>query len=42
LREAALKHYVVGEFAELNSFMIERRKLPALSAELEKVLSFQH
>ena len=42
LREAALKHYVFGEFAELNSFMIERRKLPSLTTELEKVLSFQH
>jgi tryptophan 2,3-dioxygenase len=42
LREAALKHYVFGEFAELNSFMVERRKLPVLTKELEKVLSFQH
>jgi tryptophan 2,3-dioxygenase len=42
LREAALKHYVFGEFAELNSFMIERRQLPVLAPELEKVLSFQH
>jgi tryptophan 2,3-dioxygenase len=42
LREAALKHYVFGEFAELNSFMIERRQLPKLTVELEKLLSFQH
>jgi tryptophan 2,3-dioxygenase len=42
LREAALKHYVFSEFAELNSFMIERRKLPTLTPELEKMLSFQH
>jgi tryptophan 2,3-dioxygenase len=42
LREAALKHYVFGEFAELNSFMIERRKLPELTPELVKVLSYQH
>jgi len=42
LREAALKHYVFGEFAELNSFMIERRQLPTPTPELEKVLSFQH
>jgi tryptophan 2,3-dioxygenase len=42
LREAALKHYVFGEFAELNSFMIERRQLPVLAPALEKVLSFQH
>jgi tryptophan 2,3-dioxygenase len=42
LREAALKHYVFGEFAELNSFMIERRQLPSLTPELEKTLSFQH
>jgi tryptophan 2,3-dioxygenase len=42
LREAALKHYVFAEFAELNSFIIERRKLPALTSELERMLSFQH
>ena len=42
LREAALKHYVFSEFAELNSFMIERRHLPVLTSELEKMLSFQH
>jgi tryptophan 2,3-dioxygenase len=42
LREAALKHYVFAEFAELNSFMIERRKLPTLTPALERMLSFQH
>jgi tryptophan 2,3-dioxygenase len=42
LREAALKHYVFAEFAELNSFMIERHKLPTLSPALERMLSFQH
>ncbi|MFM7235120.1 MAG: tryptophan 2,3-dioxygenase family protein [Flavobacteriales bacterium] len=42
LREAAMKHYVFSEFAELNSFMIERRHLPVLTPELEKMLSFQH
>jgi tryptophan 2,3-dioxygenase len=35
-----LKHYVFAEFAELNSFMIERRKLPTLTPELERILSF--
>ena len=41
LREAALKHYVFAEFAELNSFMMERRQLPTLKPELERLLGFQ-
>jgi len=42
LREAALKHYIFSDFAELTSFLIERSKLPALSPELEKALGFRH
>ncbi len=42
LREAALKHYIFSEFAELSSFMIERVKLPKLTPTLEKVLGFNH
>ena len=42
LREAALKHYVFSEFAELNSFMLERSKLPKLPLALEKAMCFQH
>lgn len=42
LREAAIKHYIFADFAELNSFIIERRKLPLLSVNLERALSFQH
>ncbi|MDZ4821970.1 MAG: tryptophan 2,3-dioxygenase family protein [Flavobacteriales bacterium] len=40
LREAALKHYIFSEIAELNSFLIERRKLPKLSNALERKLGF--
>lgn len=40
LRAAADKHYIYREIAQLNSFLIERRKLPALPAELEKQLGF--
>src|SRR5205814_2472606 len=35
LQGAMEKHYVYKEFAELTSFLIERRKLPELSAELK-------
>jgi len=40
LKAAADKHYIFKEFAQLNSFLIERRKLPALPVEIEKRLGF--
>ncbi|MEY3398092.1 MAG: hypothetical protein RL220_686 [Bacteroidota bacterium] len=40
LREAAIKHYVFGEIAELTSFMVPRRLLPGLPEELESRLGF--
>ena len=40
LKAAADKHYIFREIAQLNSFLIERRKLPQLSHELEKKLGF--
>lgn len=40
LKAAADKHYIFKEIAQLNSFLIERRKLPSLSHELEKRLGF--
>ncbi|MFM7731039.1 MAG: tryptophan 2,3-dioxygenase family protein [Flavobacteriales bacterium] len=40
LREAALKHYVFAEFAELTSFLVERSKLPELTPKLKQALSF--
>ena len=40
LKAAADKHYIFKEIAQLNSFLIERRKLPALPKELEKRLGF--
>lgn len=42
LRAAADKHYIFREIAQLNSFLIERRKLPALPAALEQKLGFGH
>jgi tryptophan 2,3-dioxygenase len=42
LKAAADKHYIFKEFAQLNSFLIERRKLPALSNDMEKRLGFVH
>lgn len=42
LRAAADKHYIFREIAQLNSFLIERRKLPVLPQELEKKLGFTH
>jgi tryptophan 2,3-dioxygenase len=42
LKGAADKHYIFKEFARLNSFLIERRKLPLLPAELENRLGFVH
>ena len=40
LKAAADKHYIFKEIAQLNSFLIERRKLPQLSSEIEKKLGF--
>jgi len=42
LKAAADKHYIFREIAQLNSFLIERRKLPALSNEMERRLGFVH
>ncbi|WP_276504950.1 tryptophan 2,3-dioxygenase [Terrimonas pollutisoli] len=40
LKAAADKHYIYREIAQLNSFLIERRKLPALPPAVEKRLGF--
>jgi tryptophan 2,3-dioxygenase len=40
LRAAAEKHYIFREIAQLNSFLIERKRLPVLSGEMEKRLGF--
>ena len=40
LKAAADKHYIFKEVAQLNSFLIERRKLPSLPPEIEKRLGF--
>jgi tryptophan 2,3-dioxygenase len=40
LQAAADKHYIFKEIAQLNSFLIERRKLPALPVEVERQLGF--
>lgn len=40
LKAAADKHYIFKEIAQLNSFLIERRKLPILPSEVEKRLGF--
>jgi tryptophan 2,3-dioxygenase len=42
LKAAADKHYIFKEIAQLNSFLMERRKLPPLSGEMEKRLGFAH
>jgi len=42
LKAAADKHYIFREIAQLNSFLIERRKLPELSNEMETRLGFVH
>jgi len=42
LKAAADKHYIFREIAQLNSFLIERRKLPTLSNEMETRLGFVH
>lgn len=40
LRAAAEKHYIFKEIAQLNSYLVERKRLPMLSAETEKKLGF--
>jgi tryptophan 2,3-dioxygenase len=40
LKAAADKHFIFREIAQLNSFLIERRKLPVLSHEMERRLGF--
>lgn len=40
LKAAADKHYIFKDIAQLNSFLIERRKLPALSHATEMRLGF--
>lgn len=40
LKAAADKHYIFREIAGLNSFLIERRKLPVLPVEVERRLGF--
>ena len=40
LRGALEKHYIFAEIARLTSFLIERRKLPQLSLEMERRLGF--
>ena len=40
LKGAADKHYVFKEIAQLNSFLIERRKLPVLPSAIEESLGF--
>jgi tryptophan 2,3-dioxygenase len=40
LRAAADKHYIYKELAQLNSFLIERKRLPVLSSGLQTKLGF--
>ncbi|MDF2187235.1 tryptophan 2,3-dioxygenase family protein [Paraflavitalea sp. CAU 1676] len=40
LKGALDKHYIFAEIARLTSFLIERRKLPALPADMERRLGF--
>lgn len=42
LKAAADKHYIFKELAQLNSFLIERRKLPVLPGAIERKLGFAH
>lgn len=41
LRGAVDKHTIYGEIANLTSFLIERRRLPVLSTEMERRLGFR-
>ncbi|WP_052273085.1 tryptophan 2,3-dioxygenase [Flavihumibacter solisilvae] len=40
LKGAVDKHYIFREIAQLTSFLVERRKLPALSQNMERRLGF--
>jgi tryptophan 2,3-dioxygenase len=40
LKGAADKHYIFKEFAQLTSFLIERRHLPKLGKEISSRLGF--
>jgi tryptophan 2,3-dioxygenase len=40
LKSAADKHYIFKEIAQLNSFLIERRRLPQLPRAVERKLGF--
>jgi tryptophan 2,3-dioxygenase len=42
LKGALDKHYIFAEISRLTSFLIERRKLPGLSFEMERRLGFVH
>ena len=42
LKAAADKHYIYRNIAQLNSFLIERRKLPVLPIDVEEKLGFVH
>jgi tryptophan 2,3-dioxygenase len=42
LKAAADKHYIYRNIAQLSSFLIERRKLPILPADIEEKLGFVH
>ena len=42
LKGAADKHYIFKDFAQLTSFLIERRKLPQLPAAVEQRIGFVH
>lgn len=41
LKSAADKHYIFREIAQLNSFLVERRKLPRLAPAIERKLGFE-
>jgi len=40
IKAALDKHYIFKEIAQLTSFLIERRRLPRLSPEMERRLGF--
>ncbi len=40
LKAAADKHYIFREIAQLNSFLIERRRLPVLPQAVQQRLGF--
>lgn len=42
LREAATRHYIFAEVAELTSFMVQRHNLPVLPDALQHTLGYQY